>query len=99
MSENPPNPPPARSGSGARLARLNSPWFFWPATAALAGLLYFGLFLLNAALTQESTDDAFIEGHVVSIAPRVAGQVLAVPVLDNQFVHSNDLLVGIDPGN
>jgi membrane fusion protein (multidrug efflux system) len=62
-------------------------------------LLYFGLSYLNLFLTHESTDDAFIEGHVVAIAPRVAGQVRAVPVLDNQLVHSNDLLVEIDPAD
>ena len=100
MNENPPTanpPPPAAPGNGATSARLNSPWFLWPVTAALAGLLYVALFYLNGFLTQESTDDAFIEGHVVSVAPRVAGQVLTVRVLDNQFVHSNDLLVEIDP--
>ena len=50
-------------------------------------------------MTHESTDDAFIEAHVVSVAPRVAGQVLAVHVLDNQIVHSNELLVEIDPAD
>ena len=50
-------------------------------------------------LTHESTDDAFIAGHIVSIAPRIAGQVSAVYVLDNQMVHSNDLLVEIDPAD
>jgi membrane fusion protein (multidrug efflux system) len=101
MNENPStaNPPPAPRGNGARLARLNSPWLVWPATAAVAVLLYFALAYLNLFLTHESTDDAFIEGHVVSVAPRIAGQVLAVQVLDNQFVHSNDLLVEIDPAD
>ena len=78
---------------------MNSPWLVWPATAALAGLLYFALSYLNGYLTHESTDDAFVEGHVVSIAPRISGQVLAVHVLDNQLVHSNDLLVEIDPAD
>jgi membrane fusion protein (multidrug efflux system) len=50
-------------------------------------------------LTHESTDDAFVEGHVVSVAPRISGQVLAVHVLDNQIVHSNELLVEIDPAD
>ena len=94
------NPPPAApKGNGAKLARLNSPLFLWPATAALAVLLYFALSYLNGFLTHESTDDAFVEGHVVSIAPRISGQVLAVHVLDNQFIHSNDLLVEIDPAD
>jgi membrane fusion protein (multidrug efflux system) len=69
----------------------------WPAACALAVLLYFGLHYLNFALTHESTDDAFIAAHVVSIAPSVPGPVIAVHVLDNQMIHSNDLLVEIDP--
>ncbi len=94
------NPPAALpKGNGAKLARLNSPLFLWPATVVLAVLLYFALFYLNNFLTHESTDDAFIEAHVVSIAPRVSGQVLAVHVLDNQLVRSNDLLVEIDPAD
>jgi len=102
MNENPPTASPpvaAPKGNGAKWVRLNSPWFLWPATAGLAVLLYFAVFILNAALTRESTDDAFTEAHVVSIAPRVAGQVLAVHVLDNQLVRSNDLLVEIDPAD
>jgi membrane fusion protein (multidrug efflux system) len=93
------NPTAAPVVNGARLAKLNSPLFIWPATAALAVLLFFALSYLNGFLTHESTDDAFVEGHVVSIAPRISGQVLAVHVLDNQLVHSNDLLVEIDPAD
>jgi membrane fusion protein (multidrug efflux system) len=45
----------------------------------------------------EKTDDAFITGHVVRIAPRVAGQVTRVLVDDNQVVKRGDLLVELDP--
>jgi membrane fusion protein (multidrug efflux system) len=62
-------------------------------------LLYFGISYLVEVFTHESTDDAFIAGHIVSIAPRVAGQVTAVHVLDNQLVRSNELLVEIDPSD
>ncbi len=55
--------------------------------------------MLIDTLTHESTDDAFIAGHLVSIAPRIDGQVSAVHVLDNQMVRSNDLLVEIDPAD
>jgi len=100
MSENPnPPTPPAANGGGKQLAKLNSPLFIWPAAVALAVLLYFGMAYLVTVFTHESTDDAFIAGHIVSIAPRVAGQVTAVHVLDNQFVRSNDLLVEIDPAD
>lgn len=89
--------PPAVNGR--MLTRLNSPWFIWPATVASAALLFFGLDYLVTALTHETTDDAFIEAHVVSIAPRITGQVSAVYVRDNQMVRSNELLVEIDPAD
>src|SRR5262249_56722502 len=44
----------------------------------------------------ESTDDAQIEGHVVSVAARVPGQVKSVRVKDNQLVEAGDVLVEID---
>jgi len=49
------------------------------------------------SLAWESTDDAFIEGRIVQIGPKVAGQVLRVAVQDNQAVRLGDLLVEIDP--
>jgi len=45
---------------------------------------------------KESTDDAQIEGHVANVAPRVAGQVSKVLVIDNQAVKAGDILVEID---
>jgi membrane fusion protein (multidrug efflux system) len=74
-------------------------WIVWPAAAALAVALYFGIGYLADIYTHESTDDAFIAGHIVSIAPRISGQVSAVYIVDNQMVHSNDLLVEIDPSD
>ena len=90
-------PPPAVNSK--QLAKLNSPLFLWPATIVLAVLLFFGLGYLFDVLTHESTDDAFIAAHVVSVAPRVAGQIAAVHVLDNEMVRSNELLVEIDPAD
>jgi membrane fusion protein (multidrug efflux system) len=98
------NPSPANSpappkGNVILLGRLHSPWFIWPATIALAVLLFIGLDYFIDLMTHESTDDAFIAAHVVSVAPRVAGQVSAVHVLDNEMVSSNELLVEIDPAD
>jgi membrane fusion protein, multidrug efflux system len=95
----PPQPAPEKKNNGDTLRKLNSPLFIWPAAIALAILLYLGLWLLANSLTHESTDDAFIAGHLVSIAPRIDGQVSAVHVLDNQMVRSNDLLIEIDPSD
>ena len=101
MNEQPANisPPPAPENGGKKSTNWNSPLFLWPAAIALAVLLYFGLKSIADFLTHESTDDAFIAGHVVSIAPRIAGQVAAVHVLDNELVHSNELLVELDPSD
>jgi membrane fusion protein (multidrug efflux system) len=45
----------------------------------------------------ESTDDAYIDGHVTQISAQVPAQVLALHIQDNQFVHKGDLLVELDP--
>ncbi|MBF0512078.1 MAG: HlyD family secretion protein [Candidatus Omnitrophica bacterium] len=45
---------------------------------------------------QESTDDAFTEGHVIMVSPKVSGHIAKVYVNDNQFVHEGDLLLEID---
>jgi membrane fusion protein (multidrug efflux system) len=45
----------------------------------------------------ESTDDAYIDGHAVSVSARVAGHVLRVHVTANQAVAEGALLVEIDP--
>lgn len=45
---------------------------------------------------KESTDDAFVEGRVASVAPRVAAAVKSVLVVDNQAVKAGDLLVELD---
>ena len=71
-------------------------WPLWAATVALGVLWYLGLSYLAGTLTHESTDDAFIDCHVVSIAPKVSGQVSVVHVTDNQLVRKGDLLVEID---
>ena len=47
-------------------------------------------------LGKETTDDAQVEGHVASVAPRIAGQVLRVRVTDNQVVAAGDVLVELD---
>ncbi len=48
------------------------------------------------ALTTVSTDDAYVNGHVTFVAPRVPGQVTRVLVDDNNRVHKGDLLVQLD---
>jgi membrane fusion protein (multidrug efflux system) len=44
-----------------------------------------------------STDDAYIKSRIVSVTATVPGQVIKVPVTDNQTVKKGDVLVQIDP--
>ena len=86
----------AEPGSSPK-SRFKSPVVLLPLAVGLAVALYFGLAAVVDAWTHESTDDAFIAGHIISLAPRISGPVVTVAVRDNQFVRSNDPLVEIDP--
>jgi len=48
---------------------------------------------------RESTDDAQVEGRVISVSARVSGQVMKVAVLDNQHVNAGDVLLNLDPAD
>jgi len=82
-----------------QVAKLDAPRFIVPGTVVLAILLFLGLGMLFSVFIYEKTHDAFIAGHIVAIAPKISGQVSGVYVLDNQVVHSNQLLVEIDPAD
>jgi membrane fusion protein, multidrug efflux system len=65
----------------------------------LGGLAYGAYSLvptIEAALNTVSTDDAYVNGHVTLVAPRVSGQVSKVLVDDNYRVKKGALLVQLD---
>jgi multidrug resistance efflux pump len=43
------------------------------------------------------TDDAYLRANTIGMAPRVFGQIVELPIRDNQFVRAGDLLYRIDP--
>lgn len=88
--------PPRQSEKKGR-GFLKKPWVILLCAVLLALGCFYGLRYLVNSHSHESTDDAFIEADIVSLAPKVAGQVINVRVTDNQFVHLGDLLVEIDP--
>lgn len=69
------------------------------AAALAVTALIFGVLYYLHSLSHESTDDAFIDGHVIAISPRVAGHVARVYVTDNQWVKAGDRLVDLDPAD
>jgi membrane fusion protein (multidrug efflux system) len=70
-------------------------------------LIVFGVVLLLGAIagffyvcytkTHISTDDAFVHGTVHTVAPKIPGTVLVIKISDNEFVHTGDLLVELEP--
>jgi membrane fusion protein (multidrug efflux system) len=56
-----------------------------------------GYFYWHHSQIYPSTDDAYVQAAVVSIAPQVSGRVSAVRVHDHQHVTQGQLLVEIDP--
>src|SRR5689334_15839723 len=82
-----PEPPPRRKRTPRLIAAL----------AATALLGSGGWYLATAG--SQSTDDAQVEGRVMNVAARVAGQVLRVRVRDNQLVNPGDVLVELDPAD
>jgi len=64
--------------------------------AVLAALLGFGIPWLEKAFNTVSTDDAYVNGHVTFVAPRVGGQISRVLVDDNNRVRKGDLLAELD---
>jgi multidrug resistance efflux pump len=98
----PAGPVPIRTGEGAS----------WGWAGRPLGLLRVLLTLLAvgcaALLTWRTWDfymgapwtrDATVRAYVVTMAPEVAGRIVSLPVVDNQYVRKGDLLVEIDPTN
>src|SRR6478672_2077952 len=67
--------------------------YFVPVAAVL---LVIGILVWLHYRVRESTDDAQIDGHIVSISPRVGGTILAVHVQDNQYVQAGTVLIELD---
>ncbi len=87
------NPPPAARAPA-------HPWRKWLLRAGVVvGLAAGGYFLIpyvESLLNTVSTDDAYVNGHVTLVAPRVAGLVSRVLVDDNYRVQKGALLVQLD---
>jgi membrane fusion protein, multidrug efflux system len=59
-------------------------------------LAIIGFFVWFAHRNQVSTDDAYTDGNVVTMVPKVAGYVVNLYVDDNSRVRKGDLLLRID---
>ena len=62
------------------------------AAAVILGVLLY----LVVTHGKETTDDANVDADVVPLAPHVTGQVVAVPVVENQAVKKGDVVLEIE---
>ena len=92
------DPPPAASQPAPEAP--SHPWRKGLLCAGAVVVLALGGYYLapivKTMLDTVSTDDAYVNGHVTYVAPRVAGQVSRVLVDDNERVKKGDLLVQLD---
>ncbi len=93
----PEQPSTARQETDEKGSKFRRPSVFVVGIIVLtAALFWLGGWIIDS-FTHESTDDAFLDAHVVTVAPKVAGIVKAVHIKQNQFVRKGDLLIEIDP--
>jgi len=67
--------------------------------AALAGAGWYGYDWWTNGRFLVSTDDAYIEGDIATISPKVTGYVAKVNVFANQEVKAGDVLATLDNGD
>jgi len=85
--------PTARKLRNARIRIV--PLLITLATTGLAAVL--GWAMWQAYMGAPWTRDGTVRTYVVQMAPEVAGRIVELPVIDNQFVHKGDLLLEIEP--
>src|SRR5262245_38222536 len=85
---------PASSGHLARLVR----WALWCAFGCIAIIAaYFGLQWWNERRSQSITEDAFVEAHIINVAPEmVSGRIVSFRVDENDPVKQGDVLAVIE---
>jgi membrane fusion protein (multidrug efflux system) len=65
----------------------------------LLGAIAAGAYYYWQSRYYASTDDAYVQGHPISVSARASGNTVAVHVADNQHVPQGELLVEVDPRN
>ena len=88
-----PTEPSPQKARGSRFRVL--PLLITLATLAVAGLL--GWAMWDAYMVAPWTRDATVRAYVVPMASYVAGRIVDLPVVANQYVRKGSLLMVIDP--
>ncbi|NUS37554.1 MAG: biotin/lipoyl-binding protein, partial [Lysobacter sp.] len=85
---------PAPQSNGKRRKALT----ILAAVAVLAGIGW-TTYYLTVARFHEDTDDAYVQGNVVSIVPQTQGTVVSIDADDGMKVEAGQPLVHLDPND
>jgi membrane fusion protein (multidrug efflux system) len=91
-----PRTAPASKPTSNQRITARRKWLIGVLGVVVIAAVVFGVPWIRFMLSTVSTDDAFVNGHVTFVAPRVHGQVSRVLVDDNNRVRKGDLLVELD---
>ncbi len=90
-------PAEGQSASNNQTSRKKKAMIVFAVLAIVGALAVF--FYIRYKSTHISTDDAFIDGHIHTIAPKISGTVKSIYVDSNQYVKAGDILVEIAPAD
>ncbi|MGO8091273.1 HlyD family secretion protein [Rhizobium leguminosarum] len=90
---------PASVAAPAAAKKRRSPVLPIVVLALLAGGSWYGYEWWTNGRFMVSTDDAYIEGDIATISPKVTGYVAKVNVVANQEVKAGDVLATLDNGD
>jgi multidrug efflux system membrane fusion protein len=88
-------PPPARTQAGQHrwvraLGRTLS-------GILVLGTLFLGWFVYRIYYADPRTDDAYVHANTAALAAHVSGQIIRLPIRDNQPIKKGQLLFVVDP--
>ena len=84
-------------GKGKKKGLLQRPVTLAILVVAVLALIVGGVFYWLHARQFQSTDDAFVDTHLIRLAPRISGRVAEVLVEDNQRVKAGQVVIQLDP--
>jgi membrane fusion protein (multidrug efflux system) len=102
--------PPNNNGDRATLPRAQvqelvaapkrrHPWVIFVALVLIAVIAAVSVSWLITSMRHQSTNDAYVEGRIIRMSPKVSGQVIALHVDDNDLVQAGEVLLEIDPAD
>ena len=90
-----------RRSESAQAPTLQHPWVRWLGRilsgALILASVLLGYFIYKLYYANPRTDDAYVHANTAALAAHVSGQIVQLPITDNQHVKKNDLLFVVDP--